>query len=252
MIVRAPALILVSVLAYVPLLIVSLVAEVESSKRLSVQSKVLKIWAMAVSKIVGMRTERHGDPPMTTGIFVANHLSYVDVVLLASQMQTSFVAKHEVSTWPVIGHVVRMAGTVFVDRQRHRSLIGANEQIENRLRAGISVVVFAEGSSTNGRQVLPFKPSLLKMAADHGYPVNHGFLTYQISDDDAGRAETRDHICWWGDHDFSDHLFSLLRIPAFKARLVFGRNSFRDSCRKKLAGRLYQAVSEKFSQYSWI
>ncbi len=251
LILRSCLLVVVSLVHYLPLLFMAMILPASHPKRLTMQSWVLHTWARTVRKILSMRVERIGAVPLDTGIWVSNHLSYVDIVLIASEMRTAFVAKEEVSRWPVIGHLVRLAGTVFVDRQRNRSLPVANEGIQARLQAQTSVVVFAEGSSTHGESVLPFRPPLLAIAASGNYPVHHGFISYQISADPHDRLRTRDEVCWWGDAGFFSHIVGLLKLRQFEARIVFGHKAMRDTDRKTLAQELHQAVSAQSERYNW-
>lgn len=251
LILRSCLLVVVSLAHYLPLLLMAIFLPAMHPKRLMMQSWVLHAWARTVRKILSMRVECIGSVPLETGIWVSNHLSYVDIVLIASEMRTAFVAKHEVASWPVIGHVVRLAGTVFVDRQRHRSLPLANAGIQARLKAQTRVVVFAEGSSTNGDSVLPFRAPLLAIAASGGYPVNHGFISYRISDDPRENLRTRDEICWWGEAGFFPHIAGLLKLRQFEARIVFGEQAIQNSDRKLLATDLHRAVCAQSERYSW-
>jgi len=251
MLTRAILLIVVSAGLYIPLMAGNLLIRKSTDLREAWQARMLQIWSKAVCIIIGLRADIIGKPPPGTGLFVSNHLSYVDIVLIASQMPVAFVAKREISNWPVVGHLTRMTGTVFVDRRRHRSLVGANDVINERLSAGRPVVLFAEGTSTEGETVEPFRPSLLKIASDFGHPVNYGFLAYQITDDEAGRQLTRDRVCWYGDDEFFNHIVNLLRLKGFRARLVFGDSPVVAHERKSLANQLHKAVLQQASKYSW-
>lgn len=249
--IRAPLLIFFSVLCYVVLLGGVLVLTGQSRIRANWQSRVLAVWARLMMWIIGMRREVVGRPPTVTGLFVANHLSYIDIILIAASMRTAFVAKKDVEAWPVIGHVVKMAGTIFVDRERHRSLLNANDHIALTLSGATSVVVFAEGSSTDGQSILPFRPSLLHIASAEGYPVHYGYLTYRIGETQQDLENTREQICWWGDAGFFAHIGRLLMLPGFSARLVFGDSAISGSDRKQLAQLLYERVLGQFKKYRW-
>jgi 1-acyl-sn-glycerol-3-phosphate acyltransferase len=109
-------------------------------------------------------------------LLVANHLSYLDIVLLSSLTPCVFVAKNEVKDWPVFGWFARLAGTVFVDRNDRRDAARANELIRSALREGALVVLFPEGTSSNGSTVLPFKSSLLQAAIGERVPFTGAAL----------------------------------------------------------------------------
>lgn len=249
---RVAQLVAISIFLYLPLLIGNLLFWRAPGRRGAWRASLLQLWSRIACRIIGLKADIVGTPPPEAGIFVCNHLSYVDVVLIASAMPAAFVAKREVSKWPVIGHLARMTGTVFVDRRRHRTLVTANHEIAAQLAAGRSVVVFAEGTSTPGETVEPFRPSLLKIACDLGDPVSFGYLSYQIGVDDADRQRTREQICWWGDADFLPHFLNLLRIRIFSARLVFGDAPVVARERKVLATRLHEAVVRQAAKHSWL
>ena len=248
---RGAGIAVVSTLGYVPLALIAVGLPADSKRRARWQSAILRAWSRGIRSVIGMRTSVIGQPPGSTGLFVANHLSYVDIVLIASEMRTAFVAKQEVRDWPLVGHLVTIAGTIYVDRQRHRSLLDANREIQTKLAADTSVVVFAEGSSTAGDSVLPFRPSLLKMAADHDYPVNYGYLTYRVYAGADSAERTRDQICWWGEAGFASHIITMLGLPGFAAKLVFGDAAIHGTDRKSLARELHAAVDAQFNEHRW-
>jgi 1-acyl-sn-glycerol-3-phosphate acyltransferase len=179
------------------------------------------------------------------GLLVANHLSYLDIVLLASLTPCVFVAKSEVKGWPVFGWFARMAGTVFVDRNNRRDTARANEVIRSALREGALVVLFPEGTSSDGSTVLPFKSSLLEAAIGERVPISAAALRYELSDGDAG-AE----VCYWGAHTLVPHLIKLLSKREVKASIAFSAvtNTWRD--RKKLAAQLHSEVSQLHAELS--
>lgn len=174
----------------------------------------------------------------TRGLLVANHLSYLDILVLASLTPCVFVAKSEVATWPVFGWFARRAGTIFVNRRRRTDVERVNREIRTALRSGALVVLFPEGTSSDGTSVLPFKSSLLEPAIGAGVPVNVGALTYELEDGDA-----REEVCYWRDHALVPHLFRLLSKRGVRASVSFSpvRNTWRD--RKKFVAQLQAEVT---------
>jgi len=203
----------------------------------------LGAWARGVSRIIGMRIHVHGPVPRPPFLLVSNHLSYVDVVLLATQVRCAFVAKREVRGWPGIGALARAMGTVFVDRERNRDTIRAKDALARRIRDGEGIVLFAEATSSPGMDVLPFRSGLLEVAAAQQLPVHYASLWYRTP---AGSAPAHLAVCWWGDMTFGDHLVSLCRLPWLEARLELGPVPVRDSDRKRLAVKLEDAVRSQF------
>ncbi len=198
----------------------------------------------AIVRIVGMRIRVEGPAPAGAFLLVSNHLSYADIVLLASQLDCVFVAKLDVRSWPVLGLIIEQMDTIFVDRTSRGDVVHVNEQIERTLEAGDGVVLFAEGTSSSGDTVLPLKPSLLEFAAQRNFPVSYATVTYRTPECNPPAHES---VCWWGNMTFADHFFDLLKLPWFEARVVFGENTVRESNRKGLARRLHENIARRLT-----
>lgn len=179
-----------------------------------------------------------GEPPQGSFI-VPNHVSYMDIVALGSVSPQVFLAKSEVSVWPVIGSLTRMAGTLFIDRRRRRDVAAREESFSAVINAGLSMTIFLEGTSTNGEQVLPFRSSLLAPVVENGWPVTPAYLRYECEG-----ADPRRDVCWWGDMGFSSHLWRLLGVKRTRATIVFGKPRQSGADRKVLAEELYRDVLE--------
>jgi 1-acyl-sn-glycerol-3-phosphate acyltransferase len=203
---------------------------------------VTHVWARAATRVIGMHVRLQGEPGREPCLVVANHLSYVDVVLLASVQRCSFVAKSEVARWPVLGWFARTMGTVFVERGEKRDLLRLAQDLRALLAAGRRVVLFPEGTSSGGEAVHPFHASLLAPAVELGLPVRYAAIRYETP---PGEPPAELAVCWWGDMTFVRHFLSLLRLPGFEAELFLGEEALLDSDRKRLARRLHVAVSER-------
>ncbi len=190
-----------------------------------------------------MRAIVEGAPPSPPFLLVSNHLSWVDVLLLGSAVPATFVAKSELAGWPFVGSICRSAGVIFVDRESRRDLVRVSEELERALAAGAGVILFAEGTSTAGEAVAPFRPSLLDHPARAGSPVHWAALSYATP---PGAPPAHLAVCWWGGMPFVPHVLGLLRLPGFAASLRFGERPVRESDRKVLASRLHEAVSSRF------
>ncbi|MCS6926751.1 MAG: 1-acyl-sn-glycerol-3-phosphate acyltransferase [Candidatus Binatia bacterium] len=201
-------------------------------------------WARRVVALLGLRVNVHGVPPPAPCLFVANHLSYLDIVVLAAQMDAVFVAKAEVARWPVLGLLGRAVGTVFIDRARKRDLPRVIAAMIEVLRRGQRVVFFPEGTSSAGGTVLPFHSPLFEAAVRTGVPVRYASLTYRTICDTppASRA-----VCWWGDMTFARHLYGLLRLSGVQVTLSFGRDTVAADNRKRFAVQARAAVLRLFS-----
>ena len=197
-----------------------------------------------LGRAIGMRLKIVGAPPPEPYILVCNHLGYMDIVAICNVAASVFIAKSEVSSWPFIGTMVRSTNIEFVDRVNHRDLQRVNQIAAESTRIGRGVIFFPEGTSSSGRTVLPFRPSLLEHAASSGLPVHCASIHYETP---AGAPPASNVVAWWGDMDFFTHLFHLARVPYFKATLVFAPEPIRADNRKTLAALLHQACLDIFT-----
>ena len=178
-----------------------------------------------------------GGPAPGRGLLVSNHLSYLDVLVISAVTPAVFVAKRDVKFWPVVGLLAQLAGTVFVDRRRRAAVGRVNDQIGDSLEQGGLVVLFPEGTSSNGETVLPFKTSLLEPAAQSRHPLSVCSIQYALDDGDDG-AE----VSYWGDHTFFTHLLNLLGKRAVHAVVRFSPVQPAGLDRKELARQLRSEI----------
>ncbi len=195
-------------------------------------------------EVIGARVDVSGRPPTGPGLLVSNHVSHVDILVLASLARPVFVAKAEVARWPLIGHLARTVGTVFVERAHRRTLPRMLEELEAAVEAGPRVVLFPEGRTTDGERVLPFRPALLEVAARTGCEVHPVALRYRTG---PGMPPARSAIAWWADTTLAGHAWRLLQLPEFSVRVTFGAAPLCGRERKPLARRLHAAVSEMWN-----
>lgn len=171
------------------------------------------------------------------GLLVSNHSSYLDIVMIASVAPAVFVSKAEVRRWPVFGALAKIGGTIFIQRERRLDVGEVNNEIEKALADGALVVVFPEGTSSNGETILPFRASLLEPALRGGYDISLACLRYELDDGDA-----KTEVCYWGDRKFFHHLLNLLGKKSVRAKLCFGKFNRTTDDRKELAVQLREAV----------
>lgn len=172
--------------------------------------------ARAILKVLAIRTEVEGQPPMC-GLVVSNHLSYLDIIIISAAMPCFFVSKIEVGGWPFFGRAARSGGTIFLDRSSLASASAVAEEMTKRLKLPIPVLLFPEGTSTDGSQVLRFHSRLIDPATEAGAPITAAAIRYVIE----GGVEERE-LCWFGDEGFTSHLWKVLGVSGFAARLYFG------------------------------
>lgn len=202
-------------------------------------------WARGITTILHVDVVSNGPTPGGEPfVLVTNHLSYLDVIILARLVPAVFVAKREVRTWPVWGVLSRAMGTIYIDRERRRDTLRASGAIEQALHGGDNVVIFPEGTSTEGETVAPFRSSLLDAASRTRRPVHYASLSYRTQADD---PPARLAVCWWGDMEFAPHFWSLCGITRIEASVRFGDDPLSSDDRKQLAQSLHQAVTNQFT-----
>ena len=142
----------------------------------------------------------------------ACHRNYVDVPVLAACIDAWLVAKMEIRSWPLVGMLCRFVGTIFIDRETSRDVLRVNRLIEDVLRCGYGIVLFPEGTSTQGFEVGRFRTSLLDHAARTGMPVHAAALTYRTP---PGEPPANLSVCWWGDAPLFAHAQRLFELRRF-------------------------------------
>jgi 1-acyl-sn-glycerol-3-phosphate acyltransferase len=165
---------------------------------------VVRLWAAQALPALGLRYVRRGEPMAGGGAFVANHSSWVDIVALQRAAAPFLVSKAEVRGWPVVGHVGRAIGTMFIDRRPGEAKRQEAELLA-RLARGDRMAIFPEGTSTDGRRVLPFKSALFGVffspALQGRVAVQPVTIAYRPR---AGLPAS--FYGWWGEMDFASHL----------------------------------------------
>ena len=155
-------------------------------------------WARGVLAVLGVRVHLSGAARPEPGLVVANHVSWLDVVAICSLRPALFVCKAEIAAWPAIGWLLRRAGMIFIRRRSLRDVWRVNLQLRARFMEEQSIAVFPESTTTDGQDVLPFRPGLFQPAVERELPVYPMAIAY-----------SSDAAAYIGDMTF---LESLLRI----------------------------------------
>ncbi len=178
-----------------------------------------------------------------SGLMVSNHLSYLDILAFSAAVPCVFVSKAEVNDWAIIGRYARWAGTVFVVRHDRADAARANVSVGESLTNGVPVVLFPEGTTTDGYRVLRFHSTMLQPAIDAGSPVTPCAITYELDEGDVGQE-----VCWWGDMALPPHMWNLMGKKVIRARIAFGEPIEASGDRKKLSHTLHEQVMHLHAQ----
>lgn len=209
------------------------------------RDRVLRRWGRSMLAAFGGRLEVAGTPPSPPFLLVSNHVSYVDIFVCGAAVPGSFVAKTELGGDGMVGAVCRSGGVVFIDRAAKRDLLRVKREVERELAAGSGVLIFLEGTTGSGRELLPFKPSMLEVAAVAQLPVHYATISYETP---PGAPPASELVCWWGDVAGGDHARRLLAARGgFTARISFGPTPVHGDDRKQLAAHLREAMTARFT-----
>lgn len=205
-----------------------------------IKTGLCRAWGRGIARLVGLRIEVRGRPPEPPFLLVCNHLGYLDIVTLMAAAPGVFVSRADVAGWPVLGRLARSADTIFIDRSLKRDVARVNGLIAAVLEQGRGLIMFPEGTSTGGDDVLPFRSSLLQPAASLDLPVAWASLGYSTA---AGAPPASEAVAWWGEMTFGDHFWRLLGLGRIDARLQFGADAVRGESRHELARELHARVT---------
>jgi 1-acyl-sn-glycerol-3-phosphate acyltransferase len=200
-------------------------------------------WSQAFMLIANMKIEVIGTPPRPPFFLVSNHLSYTDIPAFRAVVESVFVAKSEIESWPLAGRMVRDMGAIFINRRNRRDIPRAGSEVVKKIEDGEGVIIFPEGTSTKGEEVLPFNSSFLEFAAKNNLPVYYASISYRTPE---GEPEASNYVCWWEDISFVAHLLRMFELKGFTAVLTFGEEPVIKDDRKELAHYLREKVKEKF------
>jgi 1-acyl-sn-glycerol-3-phosphate acyltransferase len=175
--------------------------------------------------IFGMNIIVRGKPsPTHPTLFVSNHSSYFDVMILGSLFNCSFIAKSDMIDWPLVGQLAKLQRSVFVDR-KPANVGEHSDEIARRLKAGDNLVLFAEGTTSDGNRILPFKSSLLSVAEQAPPELNLtiqpiSIIATQLDGMPLGRS-MRSLYAWYGDMPLAPHIWAAMKAGRFTIEVEF-------------------------------
>lgn len=195
--------------------------------RVALCRRIARGYWQGATLVLGIQvTVRGAICPERPALFVANHASYLDIVVLGSLLPAAFVAKKEVGQWPGIGVLAKLGRTVFVDRRPRKSLDQRDEMMARLTDAAESLVLFPEGTSNDGNRVLPFKSALFSVAESRStngraLPVQPVSIAYTRLDGLPIGHAWRPFYAWYGDMELAPHLWTVLGLGRLTVEVEF-------------------------------
>ncbi|MDF3809853.1 lysophospholipid acyltransferase family protein [Rhodopseudomonas sp. BAL398] len=197
---------------------------------LQLQRTIPHLYHRALCALIGVRIRQVGQRRRGPMLILSNHVSWLDICVISALTPVVFIAKSEVARWPVFGWLARLQRTVFIDRQARHRTGAATQEIGDRLLDGDAVVLFAEGTSSDGTRVLPFRSALIG-AVHHalGASTQQQAIAVQpmsvaytgLGGLPIGR-ELRERVAWYGDADLMPHLLGILSAGAIDVTISWG------------------------------
>lgn len=201
-------------------------------------------WARGFAWIFGVRVTIRGKAPVPPFYIVSNHLSYLDVLLMVCQTGCGFVARGDLEHWPVIGFMCKKLDVLFIDRKDKRDTVRVNDLIARTIALGDGMCVFPESRIFCGRDVEPFKSSLIEPAIKIGMPIHYATVSYETYPGDPPASTI---VGWWRPEPFFFHVARQLKHRGCKATVTFGDAPLAGTDRKQLAHDLHEAVRANFT-----
>ncbi len=189
-----------------------------------------------------------GPLPKEGSIVIGNHMSYLDTLIYLSRFKCLFVTSVDMGRRPFLGQITWLSGCLFVERRNPRHLHKELKTIKKYFDNGFMVCFFPEGTSSDGRQVLPFKKSLFQLGLETLAPIQPIVLTYKSIDGVKFGDSNRDKVCWYGDLSFYKHFMTLMTLKEVKIELQalspILSSDFKN--RKELSDISHKAISEQY------
>jgi len=186
--------------------------------------KSYRMFFYGLVKIFGIKVNISGRPATKKTLIICNHISYLDILILGSKVNAIFVAKSEISNWPIINKLTAVGKTIFVRRKSRSDVKNQMQKIEKNLRDNFNVILFPEGTSSDGLQVLPFKSSLFGIIENprmKNFMIQSVSITYNKLDGVPVDLKYRPFLAWFGGMDLFSHAWKFLGLGTSEVQLNF-------------------------------
>jgi len=211
------------------------------SARLAMITRVMRLWGQMSCLLLNIRIQREGCPSRANqgALIVANHIGAVDIFVVAACFKIFFVSKSDIESWPVIGPLNRLGGTIFIDRSKRTKVLAMVQELADRLRSGFSVLVFPEGGVSLGHQVGPFKSSAFESVVQAKCSVVPVMIRYY----DAGEPSV---VSWPDKMTFWEHVKGVLKHPRLNVRVCVLPPVDGEGDRRAFAEKSRKLISDQF------
>lgn len=188
-------------------------------------------------------------PKLPENVFVvSNHMTYLDILVISSQLPCCYITSMEIKETPVLGNITDIAGCLYIERRNKDNIENEIKDISNGLQEGLNVTIFPEATSTNGEEVIRFRRPLYNAAIFARKKIQPICINYESINGEPFSLKNRDLICWYGDMDFASHLWKLCGLDHTKVKVTALQpiDSPQDFEAGDLAQETHQRVSHRF------
>lgn len=230
--------------------------------RWKIVSRLNRVYTLLLRLILNIKVTVAGDEgQLERGgyVIIANHTSYVDGIVLGAIFPIVFVSKKEVRSWPIVGQWNILCGTIFIDRQHKKLVSSLVHEMARKLKQEANILLFPEGTSTNGERMLPFQTVPLAAPLRSRSIIVPTTIAYKSIDDRPVSAANRDLIYWYGEMDFISHFWKLLSLRGVEVLVTIqpkvecfrypdnsaGRKRLAEDCYNRVLGRVTERRSDQ-------
>lgn len=212
-----------------------------NQSNLSRPRNIVRWWLATCVRLIGIRTCTRGTPTEGPSLIVANHISWMDIVIIGSLQPVSFLSKSEIAHWPVIGYLARKAGTLFIEQGKGAANVA--HSISQRLYTGSSVAFFPEGHASDGTRVNRFHARLFMSVTEARVPVQPVFVTYPDKGSRNGINPKAPYIR--GSKSFFVHALTLIAEPHINAVIDYTVPILEHDSRNQLAQKAQEQIAAR-------
>ncbi|MBN1527008.1 MAG: 1-acyl-sn-glycerol-3-phosphate acyltransferase [Candidatus Omnitrophica bacterium] len=207
-------------------------------------SRFVYLWNKGVARIINLRVKVSGKvPSLSGGLVVSNHLSYIDIVTHGSTLPVRYSPKSDIAKWPLLGWYLALSRPIWIDRRSKQASKKALEEFAETMNNGMYLIVYPEGTSTDGKNgILPFKSTSFEAAIASNAPIIPVLTSYR-------QPPGEPTVCWYGDMTLLPHAWQVLGFPTIEAELRFLEPVFPEGRpRKELASLVHEVMSLEYEK----